>query len=596
MSTLYSTSINLGSSATFDAGTSANNIVQLDSNAKLPAVDGSQLTNLGITGSLVYRGVYNATTNNPVLTSASKGDFYKVSVQGTLAGVALNVNDHIVFNIDASSPITSAMFDVIDNTETSLATVANTGSYSDLINKPSLVSGLNDLSDCTTAGASNNQVLVHNGAVFTNAQLDYNQIANTPSLSTVATSGSYNDLSNKPTLGTASVLDVGTGANEIVQLNGSSQLPALDGSLLTSITSTDNTKLAIANDLSDLNSVATARTNLGLATVASTGSYNDLSNKPSLVSGLNDLSDCTTAGASTNQVLVHNGAVFANAQLNYNQIASTPTLGTASVLDVGTGANEIVQLNGSSQLPALDGSLLTSITSTDNTKLAIANDLSDLNSVATARTNLGLATVASTGSYNDLSNKPSLVSGLNDLSDCTTAGASNNQVLVHNGAVFANAQLNYNQIASTPTLGTASALDVGTGANEIVQLNGSSQLPALDGSLLTNLPSGGGLTYQARDTTAHSPLSGGTAPVANYHYSINANSANFVINLNALSSYSAGDQIRIKLQAQTGSNNITINPNGSDTIDGQNSASPTTLTVLYQAVTLVRGSTEWEVI
>ena len=471
MSTLYSTSINLGSSATFDAGTSANNIVQLDNNAKLPAVDGSQLTNLpssNVTGSLVYRGVYNATTNNPVLTSASKGDFYKVSVQGTLAGVALNVNDHIVFNIDASSPITSAMFDVIDNTETSLATVASTGSYNDLINKPSLVSGLNDLSDCTTAGASNNQVLVHNGAVFTNAQLNYNQVANTPSLSTVATSGSYNDLSNKPTLGTASALDVGTGANEIVQLNGSSQLPALDGSLLTSITSTDNTKLAIANDLSDLNSVATARTNLGLATVANTGSYNDLSNKPSLVSGLNDLSDCTTAGASTNQVLVHNGAVFTNAQLNYNQIASTPTLGTAS------------------------------------------------------------------------------------------------------------------------------ALDVGTGANEIVQLNGSSQLPALDGSLLTNLPSGGGggFTYQARDTTTHSPL----APVANYHYSINANSANFIINLNALSSYSAGDQIRIKLQAQTGSNNITINPNGSDTIDGQNNASPTTLTVLYQAVTLVRGSTEWEII
>ena len=88
MSALYSTSINLGSSATFDAGTSANNIVQLDSNAKLPAIDGSQLTNLGITGSLVYRGVYNATANSPVWASASKGDCYKGSVQGTLAGVA----------------------------------------------------------------------------------------------------------------------------------------------------------------------------------------------------------------------------------------------------------------------------------------------------------------------------------------------------------------------------------------------------------------------------------------------------------------------------------------------------------------------------
>lgn len=37
-------------------------------------------------------------------------------------------------------------------------------------------------------------------------------------------------------------------------------------------------------------------------------------------------------------------------------------------------------------------------------------------------------------------------------------------------------------------LGTAATLNVGTGANNIVQLNGSSQLPAVDGSQLTNLP------------------------------------------------------------------------------------------------------------
>jgi microcystin-dependent protein len=36
-------------------------------------------------------------------------------------------------------------------------------------------------------------------------------------------------------------------------------------------------------------------------------------------------------------------------------------LGTAATLDVGTSANNIVQLNGSAQLPAVDGSLLTGI-------------------------------------------------------------------------------------------------------------------------------------------------------------------------------------------------------------------------------------------
>ena len=71
-----------------------------------------------VTGGLVYKGEYNVTTNNPDLTTSEKGDFYIVNPDaGTLAGVAINVGDHIVFNQDAASPLTSAMFDVIDNTD-----------------------------------------------------------------------------------------------------------------------------------------------------------------------------------------------------------------------------------------------------------------------------------------------------------------------------------------------------------------------------------------------------------------------------------------------------------------------------------------------
>jgi hypothetical protein len=43
------TSLGLGTAATFDVGTSANNVVQLDGTGKLPAVDGSQLTNINFT-------------------------------------------------------------------------------------------------------------------------------------------------------------------------------------------------------------------------------------------------------------------------------------------------------------------------------------------------------------------------------------------------------------------------------------------------------------------------------------------------------------------------------------------------------------------
>jgi hypothetical protein len=44
---------------------------------------------------------------------------------------------------------------------------------------------------------------------------------------------------------------------------------------------------------------------------------------------------------------------------------------------------------------------------------------------------------------------------------------------------------------TTLGLGTAATLNVGTGANNIVQLDGSGLLPAVDGSQLTNLPSAG---------------------------------------------------------------------------------------------------------
>jgi microcystin-dependent protein len=59
-----------------------------------------------------------------------------------------------------------------------------------------------------------------------------------------------------------------------------------------------------------------------------------------------------------------NNLIVAN---NLSDLANTTTartnlgLGTAAVLNVGTGANNIVQLNGSAQLPAVDGSLLTGI-------------------------------------------------------------------------------------------------------------------------------------------------------------------------------------------------------------------------------------------
>lgn len=88
-----------------------------------------------------------------------------------------------------------------------------------------------EIDDLTVTAAELNGV----SGINTNVQSQLNQKADTSSLSTVATSGAYADLTGTPSLGTVASLDVGTGANNIVQLNGSGQLPAVDGSLITGV-------------------------------------------------------------------------------------------------------------------------------------------------------------------------------------------------------------------------------------------------------------------------------------------------------------------------------------------------------------------------
>lgn len=60
----------------------------------------------------------------------------------------------------------------------------------------------------------------------------------------------------------------------------------------------------------------------------------------------------------------------------------------------------------------------------------------------------------------------------------------------------------YNDLTGKPTLGTAAALDVGTTANKIVQLDGSGKYPGVSGENITNIVSTG-----AAPTTPYTVLS-----------------------------------------------------------------------------------------
>ena len=99
------TNLGLGTAATLTAGTSANNAVQLDSNAKLPAVDGSQLTNLPASGGSVDKTAkYAITAGQPVgLYSDGK------------VGLAKNWVD--TANLSHTSGATTDNFDLYSNNE-----------------------------------------------------------------------------------------------------------------------------------------------------------------------------------------------------------------------------------------------------------------------------------------------------------------------------------------------------------------------------------------------------------------------------------------------------------------------------------------------
>ncbi len=96
--------------------------------------------------------------------------------------------------------------------------------------------------------------------------------------------------------------------------------PVFSASEAASITSTDTTnwdtaytdRLKWDGGATGLNA-STGRTSLGLATVASSGSYNDLSDKPTIPTNLDSLTDVVITSPSTNQTLQYNGTNWVNA-------------------------------------------------------------------------------------------------------------------------------------------------------------------------------------------------------------------------------------------------------------------------------------------
>lgn len=169
-----------------------------------------------------------------------------------------------------------------------LKSEAFSGDYDDLTNKPTIpdaVSGTNDGTNWTTitignttknipSGGSGGSYVAGTGIDITNNTIS---IDNTVALKSELFSGDYNDLTNKPTIPTKTS-DLTNDSGFITGITSSDVTTALGYTPGTSNFSGDYTDLTNKPDLSIYAESA------DLATVATTGSYNDLIDKPTIPS------------------------------------------------------------------------------------------------------------------------------------------------------------------------------------------------------------------------------------------------------------------------------------------------------------------------
>lgn len=176
----------------------------------------------------------------------------------------------------------AAKVDLSNYTKTAdLSTVATSGSYNDLSDKPSIPEPYElPVASATALGG----VKVGSGLSITNGVLsatgggtadsvDWSKIQNKPNFANVATSGDYNDLSNKPAIPSVEGLASEAYVNEKVAAIVIPEVP-------TKVSELENDKGYLTEHQSLEGYAKTA----DLAQVAKTGSYNDLIDKPTIPS------------------------------------------------------------------------------------------------------------------------------------------------------------------------------------------------------------------------------------------------------------------------------------------------------------------------
>jgi len=132
---------------------------------------------------------------------------------------------------------------------------------------------LDDIANVTETLPVSGHVLQYNGTNWINGLLSYSNIENTPTLATVATSGSYNDLSNTPALATVAT------SGSYNDLSNLPVVPEISSYNISAITNVNGAAVRLNESVSDTNSeviivsgngIDVTRTNDTSITVSST--------------------------------------------------------------------------------------------------------------------------------------------------------------------------------------------------------------------------------------------------------------------------------------------------------------------------------------
>ena len=577
-----------------------------------------------IAGGLEYKGTFNASdgSTSPAggIANAEQGDLYIISTAGTIYGQTWGVGDHLLVNADMGGSVTNSKIDKIDNTE------------------PGALLAANNLSDLANAGTARTNLGVAIGSDVQAFDAQLTDVSGlTPSDGTFIVGDGSSFIGESGATARASLgLTTGTSAGNVVVLDGSARLPAVDGSQLTNLPAGGGALLA-ANNLSDLANAGTARTNLGVAIGSDVQAFDaGLQSISALTTAANKMiyttgsdayavADLTAAGrallddadASAQRATLGLTDVLSNVvedtspqlggdlDVNGQDITSVsngdieiaPHGTGVTIIKGNTGGSGTLQLNcennshgiklkgpphsaaasytltlpdtdgNANEVLKTDGSGNLSWTTAGAGDLLAANNLSDLANAGTARTNLGVAIGSDVQAFDA------------QLTDVAGLTPSDGTFIVGDGSNFIG--------ESGATARASLGLTTGTSAGNVVVLDGSARLPAVDGSQLTNLPSAGAPTV-----TSASPSSAYTISThaGNEEFYLLTPSADIAVNIPAAST--SGSGFRYNIKNLSSSNSLTLTP-ASGTIDGD---STRVIDTQYEALTLLSDGTNYHIV